>query len=98
MWVPRASAAARGSGQLTVLALAAGRTPPPAQLPASEPAQQVVTLLGLRLAAKAVELMQQDEDDLFFEHGQTRTEFLNALVSLFTPDVATDAWNVWTWG
>jgi hypothetical protein len=40
----------------------------------------VVSLLGLRLAAKAVELMEQDEDDLFFEHGRTRTEFLDALV------------------
>lgn len=78
--MPRASAAARGSGQLTVLALAAARTPPPSQLPASVPAQQVVSLLGLRLASKAVDLMEQDEDDLFFEHGQTRTEFLDALV------------------
>jgi hypothetical protein len=81
MWMPRASASARGSGQLTVLALAAGRTPPPAQLPESEAVRQVVTLLGLRLATKAVELMEQDEDDLFFENGQTRTEFLDCLVS-----------------
>lgn len=81
MWIPRASASARGSGQLTVLALAAEQTPPPAQLPESEAAKQVVTLVGLQLAAKAVELMEQDEDDLFFENGQTRTEFLDALVS-----------------
>ena len=81
MWLPRATTAARGSGKLTVLATAASRTPPPAQLPSSEAAQQAVVLLGLRLAAKANELMEQDEDDLFFEHGQTRTEFIDALVS-----------------
>jgi len=86
MWLPRASAATRGSGQLTVLALAAGRTPPPAQLPASEPAKQVVSLLGLKIAAKAVELLEQDEDDLFFETGQTHTEFLQALVSCMHAD------------
>jgi hypothetical protein len=49
----------------------------------------VVTLLGLRLAAKAVELMEQDEDDLFFEQGQTRTEFLNALVRRRPVDLLT---------
>lgn len=80
MWLPRACAQARGLGQLTVMAQAAGRAHTAFGAADSGAAGRATMLLLLRLAAKTNELMEQDEDDLFFEQGQTRSEFLNALV------------------
>jgi hypothetical protein len=74
-------AASPGRGQLSLLAAAYARLPPPASAPAGEGAAALVTLCGLRLAAKAAAMLaDDDDDDLFFESGRAYVELLEALV------------------
>jgi hypothetical protein len=47
----------------------------------SEAARRLVLLLGLRLAARAVRGIEDDEEDLFYETGRTTQALLQALVS-----------------
>jgi hypothetical protein len=46
----------------------------------SEAARRLVLLLGLRLAARAVRGIEDDEDDLFYETGRTTQALMQALV------------------
>ena len=64
---------------LQLLNTAFQRTPNPSDLAASG-ARQLVLLLGLRLAARAVKVLEDDEDDLFYETGRSTQEMMQALV------------------
>jgi hypothetical protein len=46
----------------------------------NEAARRLVLLLGLRLAARAVRGIEDDEDDLFYDTGRTTQALMQALV------------------
>jgi hypothetical protein len=81
-WLSRnaASAASAGpAGQLLQLQAAFARSPAVSELK-SEAARRLVLLLGLRLAARAVRGIEDDEDDLFYDTGRTTQALMQALV------------------
>lgn len=86
-WLSRAAVGRGSPSHLQLLNAAFQRTPNPDGI-AEAGARQLVLLSGLRLAARAVKILENDEDDLFFETGRTTQEMLEALVSinLLCPD------------
>ncbi|KIZ03660.1 hypothetical protein MNEG_4303 [Monoraphidium neglectum] len=86
-WASRrtaAAAAAGPGGQLQLLVQAFHRAPAPAAL--TQGGAPLVELLRGRLAHRALQLLVDDEDDLFYDQGRYHSALLEAMASGAVPE------------